>query len=131
LCEFCDSIVEAVWLNLLVDQEYRTPDRHRGVDFIISDINIDSLKILPQAVTIKKAAFSSAIHYLRIHHHDMDLPCEIRSSTDRASAGPLCLAARSENYGVRCINYILPILHMSGVVGINPSQPNKAWLLRW
>jgi len=131
LCDFCNNIVNAVWRKIAVGQTFRTPDLHRGKDFKVEKIDRSHLTILPQSVSISKSAFIAAIHYLKANQHDMDSPCEIRSSNNQASAGPLCLAVRSENAGVRCVNYVLPILQKNQIVGINPVQPNSTWLLRW
>lgn len=131
MCQTCEKTIADVWRKLDVGQRYRTPDLHRGVDFKIETKSHDSIKIAPQGVVIKKNAFIFAIHYLRSHGHDMNLPCEIRSSTGRNTAGPLCIAARDQNSNVRCINYILPILQRNAVVGVNPVQPNTTRLLAW
>lgn len=131
LCDFCNNIVNAVWRKIAVGQTFRTPDLYRGKDFKIDKIDRDRLTILPQSVTISKSAFIAAIHYLKVKQHDMDSPCEIRSSNNQASAGPLCLAVRSQNTGVRCVNYVLPILQKKQIVGINPVRPNSTWLLQW
>lgn len=131
LCDFCKNIVDDLWRNIAVGQMFKTPDLYIGKDFKIEEKNPDLLRILPQRVLLSKSAFTATIHFLRLNQHDKDSPCEIRSSNDKATAGPLCLAARNENEGVRCINYILPILQKNVVVGINPVRPNTTWLLRW
>jgi hypothetical protein len=131
LCDFCNNIVDAVWRKIGAGQRFRTPDLYRGKDYFIEEKSPDRLRIIPQGVSLSKSAFTATIHFLRLNQHDMDSPCEIRSSNDKATAGPLCLAARIENNGVRCINYILPIFQKNAVVGINPVRPNTTWLLRW
>lgn len=131
MCDFCSKITDAAWRNIAVGQRYRTPDLYRGIDFTIEEKTQERLIISPQKVSISKLAFAATIHYLRLHQHDMDSPCEIRSSNDKATAGPLCLAARAENDGVRCVNYVLPILQKNAVVGVDPIRPNTTWLLKW
>lgn len=131
MCDFCCKISDAAWRNIAVGHTYRTPDLYKGKDFTIEEKTQERLIISPQKVSVSKSAFAATIHYLRSHQHDMDSPCEIRSSNNKATAGPLCLAARTENDGVRCINYVLPILQRNVVVGINPLKPNTTWLLKW
>jgi hypothetical protein len=131
LCDFCCKATDAVWRNIAVGHRYRTPDLYKGKDFTIEEKTQERLMISPQKVSVSKSAIAATIHYLRSNQHDMDSPCEIRSSNDKATAGPLCCAAREENDGVRCINYVLPILQENAVVGINPARPNTTWLLKW
>jgi len=131
MCQVCEKIINEVWQKILEGQRFRTPDLYKGVDFTIQTKNKDSIRIIPQNVSISKAAFHNSIDYLRDKNHDIDNPCKIRSSSDRNTAGPLCIAARDGNGNIRCINYILPILQKNVVVGINPVRPNTTWLLRW
>lgn len=131
MCDFCIKTTDAVWRSITVGQRYRTPDLYKGKDFSIEQKGHERLKISPQAVSVSKSAIEATIHYLRSHQHDMDSPCEIRSSNDKTTAGPLCCIAREENDGVRCINYILPILQKNAIAGINPVRPNSTWLLKW
>lgn len=131
MCDFCRMITEAVWRNVAVGHRFRTPDLYKGKDFAIQEITKEKLIISSQNISVSKSAFIAAIHFLKSNDNDIDSPCEIRSSNDRAAAGPLCLAARNENDGVRCINYVLPILQKNAVVGINPVRPNTTWLLKW
>jgi hypothetical protein len=131
MCHICENIINEVWRNISVGQRFRTPDLFKGVDFSIQLKNKDSISIVPQKISISRTAFLKAIHYLRVENHDIDNPCEIRSSNDRKNSGPLCVAARDEKNNVRCINYILPILQKNVIVGINPVRPNTTWLLQW
>ncbi len=131
MCQQCEETIADVWSKLQVGQTFKTPDLYRGVDFHISKKDSNKLKISPQEVSINKAAFVAAVHYLRANDHDMDSPCEIRSSNSRSTAGPLCIATRDQINNVRCVTYILPILQKSVVVGVNPVRPNSTWLLRW
>jgi hypothetical protein len=131
MCQQCEKTIDDMWRKLQVGQTFKTPDLYRGIDFQISKKDTDQLEISPQNISINKSAFLATVHYLRINDHDMDSPCEIRSSNNRSTAGPLCIAARDQNSNIRCINYILPILQKNVVVGINPVRPNSTWLLRW
>ena len=130
MCNLCDHEIGEIWNNLLPNQIFRTPDTQKGVDFYLERIENDQLTINPQNTSISKAAFAVTLHYLRANRHDEHNPCEIRSSNDPASAGPLCLTARGANNNIRCINYILPILAQHHIVGINPRRPNTTWLLQ-
>lgn len=130
LCQNCEKIIDDVWRKLAINQTFRTPDLYKGVNFKLEEKSLDRLRISPQAISISKSAFTAAIHYLSTNNHVKDSPCEIRSSNNGVTAGPLCIAARIENYGVRCINYVLPILQKSEVVGINPARPNTTWLVK-
>jgi len=129
VCDFCDEMSDLVWRSVVVGQRFRTPDLHQGRWFRIGEKTPERLTVLPQRVSVSKTAFAAAIHFLLTHRHGAKAPCEIRSSNDRAVAGPLCLAARNGNGDVRCINYILPILQHHAVVGINPQRPNTVWLI--
>lgn len=131
MCQVCENIINEVWKKISVGQRFRTPDLYKGADFTIKSKDKSSINIFPQNISISKAAFLKTIHYLRIENHDIDNPCEIRSSNDRKISGPLCVTARDENNNVRCINYILPILQKNVIVGINPIRPNTTWLLKW
>lgn len=131
MCDFCRKTTDAVWRNIAVGQRYRTPDLYMGKDFTIEEKAKEKLRISPQNASVSKSAMEATIHFLRSNQHDMDSPCEVRSSNNRTTAGPLCCAARSENNDVRCVNYILPILQKNAVVGINPVRPNTTWLLKW
>jgi hypothetical protein len=131
MCQICEKIINEVWQKISVGQRFKTPDLYKGADFTIQTKNKSSISIVPQKISISRAAFLNTIHYLRTENHDINSPCEIRSSNDRKNAGPLCVTARDENNNVRCINYILPILQKNIIVGINPVRPNKTWLLKW
>jgi hypothetical protein len=129
MCDQCEKIINKIWPKLATGKRYRTPDLYKGKDFSIEEKTRQGLKIVPQNISITKDAFLSALHYLIQHKHNFRNQCEIRSSNDRRTAGPLCLAARDRNSDVRCINYILPILQAYQIVGIDPVRPNKTWLI--
>lgn len=131
MCQLCERIVSAAWQEIAEGQRYRTPDLYKGADFTIQTKETNNIKIAPQNISITKGALIKTIHYLRSNNHDIDKPCEIRSSNNRTTAGPLCIAARDKNNNIRCINYILPILQKNVVVGIDPVRPNTTWLLKW
>jgi hypothetical protein len=100
MCQLCERIVSSVWKDIAEGQSYRTPDLYKGVDFTIQTKNTNGINIIPQKISITKAAFLSTIHYLRSNNHDIDNPCEIRSSNDRRTAGSLCIAARDKNNNI-------------------------------
>ena len=130
MCLSCDVHIRGVWTQLAVGQRYTTPDAVRGVPFAISNIGAQAVGVRPQNISLRRQAFSAALHYLRTHRHDQAHPCAIRSSDDPAAAGPLCLAARVQNNNTRCINYILPILRGLEIVGIGRKRPNTVWIIR-
>jgi len=129
MCQSCSNMVDLVWNFISVNRTYRTPDYVKGVLFEIEERNSYFIVISPQNIKISKKAFIATIHYLKSNQHSMSSPCKIKSSNAKATAGPLCAAAREENKNVRCINYILPILQEYLVVGINHAQPNTTWLV--
>lgn len=129
MCQFCENIVSDLWRKLQIGQQFRTPDLHKGKDFIIESKRDDQIKITPQNIGISRQAFSAVIHYLRQNNHYMNSPCEIRASNNLKLAGPLCRAAREVNNNIRCITYILPILQKNVIAGVNPVRPNATWLL--
>ena len=129
MCQICENRVNGVWESLKVGQSFRTPDLYKGANFSIKEKFSNKIKISPQNVSISKKSFSSTIHFLLENKHSFNNPCEVRSSNDRSSAGPLCIVSRDQNSNVRCINYILPILQENRLVGIDQGRPNKTWLL--
>lgn len=129
MCNLCVDVVNGVWGNFPVGRNFRTPDASRGKDFEIAHVEDDRIIIAPQNIIIYREAFVRAIHYLRVHNHDINNPCEVRSNNDYNLAGPLCRASREANQNVRCINYVLPILSILGIVGIDENRPNTTWLI--
>jgi hypothetical protein len=130
MCDHCEKIINKIWPKLEVGRRYRTPDLYLGKDFYIEEKTNQRLKIVPQKkLSITKEAFIAALHYLIQNEHNFRNQCEIRSSNERKTAGPLCLAARDKNSNVRCINYVLPILQGFQIVGIDPVRPNKTWVI--
>ena len=129
MCERCKKIMNKIWPKLQVGRCYRTPDLYKGKDYCIEEKSTQRIKITPQNISITKASFLATLHYLIQNEHHFKNQCEIRSSNSRQTAGPLCLAARDKNANARCINYILPILQNSQIVGIDPVRPNKTWLI--
>jgi hypothetical protein len=129
MCRQCEEQADIIWEQLTVGLSYLTPDQRRASPFQIIKVESDKICIAPQNICINKDAFKAALHYLLAHGHDQHSPCEIRSNNNWENAGPLCQESRSYNGGVRCINYILPILKFFGVVDINPQRPNKAWIM--
>lgn len=112
MCQICEKIIVDPWRNLVAGQGFRTPDLYRGVDFRIEEIAHNCIKISPPNVSIQKAAFVAAIHYLRTNDHEMNSPCEIRSSNSRATAGPLCIVSRDQNNNVRSEAIGAQLTHM-------------------
>ena len=132
MCDSCRVRIDDVWLHLQQKQTFQTPDHLVGVMFSIDLVGPGAISIVPQNVQITRLSFIDTLHYLRKNHHHTLNPCQIGSNNNSDSAGPLCNAARDNNGGVRCINYILPILQNSGLVGIGCNQPNTTWLIsRW
>ncbi|NOY60424.1 MAG: hypothetical protein GXO75_16050 [Calditrichaeota bacterium] len=132
VCKSCELHIQGLWKHLPVDDKLRTPDEHKGVFFQIDDIDANSLRIQTEGgstVLIQKTAFVAALHHLRLNRHDSGNKCEIRSSNNPADSGPLCAASREHNDGVRCINYILPILAFHGIVSIDGTRPNRTWIV--
>ena len=130
ICKSCNLHIEGLWKILRVEDKLRTPDEQKGAIFRISEIKANSLKIQTEGsstVPIQKTAFVAALHYLRQNQHNSSNKCEIRSSSDPAVSGPLCRVSRKYNNGVRCINYILPILASHGIVSIDGTRPNRTW----
>ena len=130
MCVQCNPLIERAWDRLAVGQQYRTPDATVGVAFLITNLEADRIEIMPQNVTVTRAALGAAVHYLFTNNHYGSAPCQIRSNNDPEQSGPLCAASRIANNDVRCINYILPLLAAAAVVGINDQRPNSTWLLR-
>jgi|SRR5271165_1590658 len=128
MCLSCSVHTDGVWSHLARGRRFKTPDNFKGTDFEISNVGNGSIDILPQDVRIERKAFEIAIHYLRTHGHYSTNPCEIHSSNDRNSSGPLCLATRDQNRDTRCVNYILPILESLGIVKTDGNRLNKTWL---
>jgi len=129
MCERCQKIMNKVWPKLKIGRPYRTPDLYKGKDFYIEKKSSQKIKIAPQNISITKESFLAALHFLIQNEHYFKNQCEICSSNSRKTAGPLCRASRDKNSNVRCINYILPILQNSQIVGIDPVRPNKTWLI--
>ena len=129
MCEICEKRVSKIWPEVPKGKLHRTPDLHRGKGFYVEKKSAESIRIVPQNILITRSSFVAAIHYLFEDRHYVNNPCQIRSSNSKKKAGPLCIASRDKNSNVRCINYILPILQSFQIVGIDPIQPNKTWLL--
>jgi hypothetical protein len=124
-----NETVNRIWRSFKQGDIYTTPDRLKGVAFTISLIEHDRIHILPQNLIIHRNAFVATIEYLQQNNHTSGKRCEIRSNNDRIKAGPLCQASRKENYNIRCINYIVPILNKFGVVDCDGNRPNTVWLM--
>ena len=128
MCQSCEVHIDGVWQHLRVGAAFCTPDSVWGKRFTVADVNAGSIRIDPQGISISRAAFAAVLHYLRTNHHDSAARrCQIKSSNNPQTAGPLCKAARAANADVRCINYILPILQSLGIVEIDSSRPNSTW----
>jgi hypothetical protein len=128
MCVACENYVQTKWRELLVGQQFRTPDNLNGEPFHISNIDPTAIRIEPQAIGIAREAFIDTIHHLQQNGYFTGNPCAIGSSNTPAQSGPLCTASRQANDNVRCINYILPILADWGKVGIDGTRPNRTWL---
>lgn len=122
--------VDMIWKSIKQGDTYKTPDRSRGVAFTIDHIEDDQIHILPQKIDIRKKAFIATLEYLQAENYTTVHRCEIKSNNDMKKAGPLCQASRRENNGVRCINYIVPILKEYGIVDCDGDRPNTVWLKR-
>lgn len=129
MCRQCDEQIDIIWEKLAVGQSYETPDQRRSASFQIIRIETDKMCITPQNISINKDAFKATLHFLLANNHGQLSPCEIRSNNRLENAGPLCRASRSSNGGVRCINYILPVLKCFGIVKIDSCRPNKVYYL--
>lgn len=118
--------------GLAENAEYFTPDKARCARFTVAEVTEDAVIITSARgarVRIAKVAFLVAYQYLKDHRHTERRPCEINSHNNSAQSGPLCLAARSVNRNVRCINYIIPMLASVGVVGFSGDRPNTCWYI--
>ena len=129
MCNLCNPLIQVSWNNLAVSHQYRTPDNQAGANFTIVRLTPTEIIIAPQNITISRASFDAAIHYLRHHNHYQNNPCRIASNNSPNLSGPLCSVARGANNNVRSINYILPVLAASNIVGINGRRPNTTWIL--
>lgn len=127
MCVTCNRRIASVWAAMQVRTSYCTPDAIRSVPFDVAAVLREEVRIVPQNVRIRRDAFVAALHYLHIYGRGNANAVPVLSSNVRSRSGPLCDAARSQNYNVRCINYILPILHASAFVGIYHGRPNSAW----
>lgn len=101
MCQSCEIHIDGVWLHIDTGQQFNTPDNLRQQPFRIVQKEQDAMHISRHNTCIKREAFEEELHYLRRHRHYSDHPCEIRSSNDPASAGPLCIASRNANNNVR------------------------------
>lgn len=130
MCQSCDLHVEGLWAHLALGQRLRTPDNARGADFEIDRRTNAQIRIAPQGITIPTRAFAAALHYLHEHGHRAGNPCEIASSNDPDTSGPLCDATRAEMPdGRRCVNYVVAILGHFGIVGLDGRRPNRVWVI--
>lgn len=130
MCASCSQRIKLLWSQLKQNQQYKTPDRIRGVCFSLASVRPGYISISPQNIKIKRVSFSDALHYLTAKRHYQMKPCPIASNNKPNLAGKLCKAARQRNYSKRrCINYILPIFHMNRIVNICGRRPNKTWLI--
>ena len=129
MCHLCNASVQTAWASLFVGQQYRTPDLRAGANFTIARVTPTAIEITPQSITVTRAAFQAAVHYLRSHKHAAANACPIGSSNSPLLSSPLCSAARHANASIRCINYVLPILAASHIVGIGGNRPNTTWLV--
>jgi hypothetical protein len=131
--------IDNIWQYLAVGQEYRTPDDSKGVNFRILTVEPTRIIIrtvgrleegkLGSKVAITRLSFEAALAYLYSQGYDLNKTCEIKSNNNILNAGSLCVAARTQNNGTRCINYILPVLKSYGFVGINGGFRNRAWFV--
>jgi len=129
MCRLCETKIDEIWGKINVNQEFTTPDRVVGRKYSLEDIGPTEIRIRPQNININKKAFVSTVHYLLENKHISNNPININSNNDLIMAGPICKVSRAENGGIRCINYIIPILHLYGIVEIYSGRPNKTWLI--
>lgn len=129
MCNPCAQKLEETFRRMAVGQNFQTPDALLGRPFTIDMISPISVHIIPQNITISRAAFFEALHYLHSNGHISSNPCSIESSNEPNASGPLCQASRAQNGNVRCINYILPILENCNFVSINSQRQNSVWLM--
>ena len=129
MCRSCEAKIDEIWEKININQEFITPDRAVGRKYILEDIEPTEIRIRPQNIKINKKAFVSTVHYLLENKHDSNNSIIINSNNNPIKAGPLCIVSRTENGGIRCVNYIIPILNLYGIVGVYSGRPNKAWLI--
>lgn len=124
-----EMLIEGIWSKIDLNLTYRTPSGSR--EFLVLDKTDSLLKVLAGGTEVRVAreSFVDAVQYLLRHGHVEDNRCEIRSANADSDSGPLCLAAKRANSGVRCITYILPVLAGAGVVEIDATRPSSTWVL--
>ncbi|MBC7206059.1 MAG: hypothetical protein H5U27_06050 [Methyloversatilis sp.] len=129
ICEsHSEATIDAIWHLIGDGQRYAThgaPD----IDFeILHETDRPFVRIVPHDIRIARAAFVVALQFLIENGHDRLSPCEVVSDDDLRRTGLLCRATRDANGGVRCIDYILPILAQQRIVAIEVTACRTAWL---
>jgi hypothetical protein len=122
--------IEEAINDLEIGFEYVTPDNARGVPFSIDAVTADQIRITlnsGNSLVISRLAFFAANDFLHNNSHDVNHPALIGSSNEAEESGLLCAATRAMNNGIRCINYIVPILRQFGVIGFSGIKPNTCW----
>ena len=126
------TALDAVWSQICEPRKLSTPDASTGRSFSVVNSDQSSVSISTEggsAMRIQREAFLAALRYLASHQHNQNNPCEIRSNQLAEEAGPLCQATRAVNSGTRVINYIIPMLAITGLVEVRSSRPNAVWLV--
>jgi hypothetical protein len=133
-CEsaICDShseaTIDAIWHLIGDGQRYATHDAP-DTDFeILHEADRPAVRIVPHDIRIARAAFVVALQFLIENGHDRLSPCEVESDDDLRRTGLLCRATRDANGGVRCIDYILPVLARHRIVATEVAAFRTVWL---
>ena len=124
--------INLVLNNLQLGSVFRTPDNFKGVNFTIANVTPNEIKINLSSgneMSISRNAFLAVNDYRQINGHTINNPVKIGSNNDKNASGGLCLASRTQNNDVRCVNYIVPILNHFGAVGFSGSRPNTCWFI--
>jgi len=125
------TALDAVWSQICEPRKLSTPDASTGRSFSVVNSDQSYVSISTEggsAMHIQREAFLAALRYLASHQHNQNNPCEIRSNQIAKEAGPLCQATRAVNSGTRVINYIIPMLAVTGLVEVRSCRPNAVWL---
>lgn len=129
ICEsHSEATIDAIW-HLIGDGQRYAPHGVSDIDFeILHETDRPFVRIVPHDIRIARAAFVVALQFLIENGHDRLSPCEVVSDEDLRRTGLLCRATRDANGGVRCIDYILPILARRRIVAIEVAACRTAWL---
>lgn len=127
-----NTLLDSVWEDASVLGVLATPDDILRRSFTVATSTAEAITIITEggtSIAISRRAIHATIRYLLANVHTEENPCEIGSSNQDGTAGPLCRAAREENGGTRVINYIAPLLVRVGLAAIESVRPNRIWLI--